>query len=267
VTQHPRTGTPPGRRASTGRGLSASRRRPARATAAGVVLAGGSGTRFDAGENKVYLPLAGRSIVSWALNALAAVPDVDPLLLVVRPQDQQQAQWVIDREVDRPAVELVSGGATRQESELNALRHLAGRIDAGRVDIVVIHDAARPLAHPTLAAGVIHAARQHGGAFPAEFAEDLAAVDADGLRVHDQRLSTAVRVQTPQAFAAAPLLAAYEAAARAQFVGPDTAETVRRFSELSVHWIAGDPTNLKITHPQDLLLAEAALATANYRIS
>jgi 2-C-methyl-D-erythritol 4-phosphate cytidylyltransferase len=240
---------------------------PGRGTAAGVVLAGGSGTRLDAGENKAYLPLAGRCIASWALNALAAVPDVGPLLLVVRAQDRQRAQWVVEREVDAATVEIVLGGATRQESELNALRHLGGRIDAGLIDVVVIHDAARPLAHPTLVAGVIHAAREHGGALPAEPAEDLTAVDGDGLRVPDKRLSTVVRVQTPQAFAARPLLMAYEAAARARFVGTDTAETVQRFSDLPVQWIAGDPINFKITYPQDLLLAEAALAAASYRIT
>jgi 2-C-methyl-D-erythritol 4-phosphate cytidylyltransferase len=231
------------------------------------VLAGGNGTRFEADENKAYLPLAGRRIVSWAVNALAAVPGVDPLVLVVRPQDLDHARWVVEREIDARAVELVTGGATRQESELNALRHLAARIDAGRVDVVVIHDAARPLAHPTLVRGVIDAAREHGGAIPAEPAEDLTAVDDDGLRVPDKRLSAVVRVQTPQAFAAAPLLKAYEAAARAQFVGPDTAETVHRFSDLTVRWIAGDPTNFKITYPQDLLLAEAALAATDDRIS
>jgi 2-C-methyl-D-erythritol 4-phosphate cytidylyltransferase len=241
--------------------------RPGRGTAAGVVLAGGSGSRLGAGENKVYLPLAGRCVVSWALNALAAVAGVDPLVLVVRPEDRERARWVIDREVDAPAVELVTGGETRQESELHALRHLAGRIDAGAVDVVVIHDAARPLAQPTLVAGVIHAAREYGGAIPAEPVTDLAAVDDDGIRVPDERLRGVVRVQTPQAFAAAPLLAAYEAAARAAFVGPDTAETVQRFSDLAVHWISGDPVNLKITYPQDLLLAEAALAAANYRIT
>ncbi|GAA4705514.1 IspD/TarI family cytidylyltransferase [Phytohabitans rumicis] len=234
-----------------------------RARAAGVVLAGGSGARFRAEQNKAYLPLAGRSLASWSLRSLAATPDIGALVLVARQEDHRTARWIVEREVDDREVEVVWGGATRQESELNALRHLAGRIDAGEIDVVVIHDAARPLASPTLTAGVIHLAREHGGAIPCVPGEDLVEVDGDGA-VTGTHLRRLVRAQTPQAFAAEPLLTSYEAAARAGFVGTDTSSCLERFSTVKVHWLMGEAVNLKITYPQDLFLAEQILATAEY---
>lgn len=130
-----------------------------------MVLAGGSGTRVGAGINKAFLPLAGRSIASWGINTLGAVQGVGILVFVVRPEDLEHARFVAARETDRP-LEIIPGGETRQDSELMALRHLADRIDAGTIDTVLIHDAARPLVSHGLASAVLHAAREHGERFP-----------------------------------------------------------------------------------------------------
>src|SRR5699024_4666915 len=94
--------------------------------AAGVVLAGGSGTRVGAGLNKAFLPLAGRSIAAWGLNTLAAVEGVGPLVFVGRPDDLEHARFGDARETDVP-LEIITAGETQQESELMALRHLADR--------------------------------------------------------------------------------------------------------------------------------------------
>ncbi|MCP2252289.1 2-C-methyl-D-erythritol 4-phosphate cytidylyltransferase [Prauserella aidingensis] len=244
------------RRGAAGR----SRRVP---PAAGVVLASGAGTRVGAEMNKVYLPLAGRRLVSWSLDAFARVPEIGVLLLVTRPQDKDLVDWVLDREVDAP-VELVYGGETRQESELRALRWLSSRIDEGSVDTVLIHDAARPLVSPSLIAGVLHEARECGGAIPALPADDLVAVDGAGV-LTGQEPASIVRAQTPQGFRAGPLLEVYERAARDDFVGTDTASVMERFSGLPVRWVRGEQQNFKITYPHDLVVAEQVLAAADYR--
>src|SRR5699024_11262869 len=77
-------------------------------------------------------------------------------------------------------LEIITGGETRQESELMALRHLADRIDSGAVDTVLIHDAARPLVSHGLASAVLHAARATGGAVPGIPGADIAPGGADG---------------------------------------------------------------------------------------
>jgi 2-C-methyl-D-erythritol 4-phosphate cytidylyltransferase len=232
--------------------------RPARVAA--VVLAGGSGSRVGAAVNKVYLPLAGRSVISRSLATFAEVPGVDVLVLVVRPADRERAEAILAREVDRPGVELVYGGASRQESELCALRHLAARIDAGAVDVVLIHDGARPLVSPTLAAEVIAAARAHGGAVPGLHRRDLARVSPDGRHLAGRAPTGLFAVQTPQGFRAGPLLAAYEEAAGEGFAGTDTASCVERFTDLRVRAVPGEPSNFKITYAHDLLVAERVLA-------
>ncbi|MBN6041800.1 2-C-methyl-D-erythritol 4-phosphate cytidylyltransferase [Amycolatopsis sp. 195334CR] len=223
-------------------------------TAAGVVLASGSGSRVGAELNKVYLPLAGRRLVRWSLDAFARLPEFGVLVLVIRPEDEEFAREVVgDLDVD-----LVHGGASRQGSELCALRHLATRIDAGEVDTVLIHDGARPLASDGLITAVLKAAREFGGAVPGLAADDVVIATEDGTG-YGGALDGAVRVQTPQGFLAGPLLAAYEQADREGFIGTDTASCMERFSSLPVHWVPGEERNLKVTYPHDLRVVEHLL--------
>jgi 2-C-methyl-D-erythritol 4-phosphate cytidylyltransferase len=236
-------------------------------TAAAVVLAGGGGTRVGADRNKVYLPLAGRSVLARSLDLVLETPGLGVVVLVVRPEDRPLAEGVL-AEVGVP-VELTDGGATRQESELAALRLLGPRIRSGEVDAVLIHDGARPLASRALVAAVLAATREYGGAVPGVWRADLAAVAEPVPDLGDDAAAGArlaapapglVAVQTPQGFRAEPLLAAYEAADRCGFVGTDTASCVARFTDLPVRRVPGEERNIKITYAHDLDVADAVLA-------
>ncbi|WP_199730385.1 2-C-methyl-D-erythritol 4-phosphate cytidylyltransferase [Amycolatopsis panacis] len=224
-------------------------------TAAGVVLASGAGTRVGAALNKVYLPVAGRRVAAWSLAAFAAVPGIGVLVLVIRPQDRELAEEVLAAHPGR--VDIVPGGPARQASELNALRHLAPRIEDGTVDAVLLHDAARPLVTPELIGAVLDRTREHGGAVPGLAADDV--VSMAGPDTVGAPLPGAIRVQTPQGFRARPLLAAYEQAEAEAFLGTDTASCMERFSALPVQWVPGSAENLKITYPYDLAVAERLL--------
>jgi len=225
-----------------------------------MVLAGGSGSRVGADRNKVYLPVAGRSVLAWSVDALAGAAGVGPVVLVVRPRDHDLARRVLDEEsAHGAAVEVVDGGATRQDSELAGLRALAGRIGAGEVDVVLVHDGARPLVGAALVAEVLRVARAAGGAVPGLVRTDLAVADGAGGLAAPARHTA---VQTPQGFRAVPLLAAYERAAREGFSGTDTASCVERFAPgLRVRCVAGDPRNVKITYAHDLDVVAGALTT------
>ena len=221
-----------------------------------MVLAGGSGTRVGGESNKVYLPVAGRIMIGISLNTFAALPEIGPLVLVVRAEDRELAGQVLGREVDA-AVEVVTGGSTRQESELAGLRQLAGRIHDGRIDTVLIHDGARPFAGLSLVREVLRVARECGGAVPGLPRDDLAAAGPDGSGLAGPAPEGLVAVQTPQGFSATPLLAAYEQAAREGFAGTDTASCMQRFAPaVPIRWVAGEARNFKITYPHDLVLAE-----------
>jgi 2-C-methyl-D-erythritol 4-phosphate cytidylyltransferase len=184
---------------------------------------------------------------------------VDRLLLVARAEELGLAAEVLERELPGVPVELLSGGPSRHESEYRALAHLAADIRGGRVAAVLVHDAARPLASLAMTERVLAAALRHGAAVPGVPADNVLAVDAAGRPVPAgaERLVT---IQTPQAFRAAPLLQAHEAAARDGFTGTDSAACVERYTDTEVVVVPGDPGNLKVTFPDDLLVAERLLA-------
>lgn len=240
--------------------------RRSRPGAVAVVLAAGSGTRMGADRNKAYLPLAGRRMLSWSLSSIAEVSELVRTILVIRADDRARATSTLDREVPDLPVEIIDGGSSRHQSEYRALQYLADDIESGAVDIVLIHDAARPLAGPGMMRSAITVARQFGGAIPGVEVRDLVTMDEDGhlgdLRPEDRH----IRVQTPQAFQALPLLHAYRAADAEQFEGTDTSSSVEKFSDIEVRSFQGDPRNMKVTFSQDLFLAERLLAGAHHRL-
>jgi 2-C-methyl-D-erythritol 4-phosphate cytidylyltransferase len=237
----------------------------AETTHAGIVLAAGSGTRVGNSRNKVYLPLAGRRVVTWSLEVFRKIPGIGRLVLVVRDDDRDLAAEVLDRELPGVPVDLVTGGDTRHESEYRALLHLAGEIVRGEIDVVLVHDAARPLAPVRIVEEVLATAIRSGSAIPALPCEDVVGVDEHGRMSHAGR-SGMVRVQTPQAFRSGPLLAAYQAAASDGFTGTDTASCVERYEGLPVQVVSGDPRNIKVTYADDLFTAELILTTSGYQL-
>jgi 2-C-methyl-D-erythritol 4-phosphate cytidylyltransferase len=237
----------------------------AETTHAGIVLAAGSGTRVGNSRNKVYLPLAGRRIVTWSLEVFQKIPGIGRLVLVVRDDDRELAAEVLDRELPGVPVDLVTGGDTRHESEYRALLHLAEDIRRGEIDVVLVHDAARPLAPLRIVEEVLATAIREGSAIPALPCEDVVGVDSHGRMSHAGR-SGMVRVQTPQAFRSGPLLAAYQAAASDGFTGTDTASCVERYEGLAVQVVSGDPRNIKVTYADDLFTAELILTTSGYQL-
>ncbi|UXA16534.1 2-C-methyl-D-erythritol 4-phosphate cytidylyltransferase [Mycobacterium sp. SMC-4] len=224
--------------------------------AVAVVLAAGLGTRVGADGNKAYLPLAGRSMLVWSLETISRTPSVDRTVLVFRRGERDLAEQTIQGELPDLSIDLVEGGQTRHGSEFNVLSALAAEIDRGDVDVVAIHDAARPLADPAMFESAIALARRHGGALPALPLTDVAHISARGLEPADGAL---VRVQTPQAFRAGDLLHAYRCAARDGFEGTDTSSCVEHYTDLDVRTFPGRSDNLKVTYAGDIAVAQRLL--------
>ena len=226
------------------------------------MLAAGEGRRSGQQTNKVLVPLAGRRVFTWSIRWARLIPEVCRTLVVIREQDRDLVLRTLEREVGPPDVEILIGGSTRHGSEWNALQVLAPAIEVGDIDVVVIHDAARPLATTDMWAAVIDAAARAGGAIPADDHGHLASIDGSDLP--SQRV---VAVQTPQAFAAGPLLQAYRKAEADGFVGTDTASCIERYTDVEVQCIPGDASNIKVTFPDDLFIAERLLAKAHWDLS
>ncbi len=224
-----------------------------------IVLAAGAGTRVGAEVNKVLLPLVDDAVLVHAVRAVLAVPDVARLVVVARPGEEAAVAAVLQPLLGEREVVLVTGGATRPDSEAAALEVLRADVEDGAVDVVAIHDGARPLTPPALFTAVVDAARQHGGAVPG--------VAVTGLVSRDDRrpvTGATVAVQTPQAFRAGPLLAGFDRARAEGFAATDTAGVLERYADgdLRVVLVAGSSRNLKVTVADDLALAAALLATA-----
>jgi 2-C-methyl-D-erythritol 4-phosphate cytidylyltransferase len=219
------------------------------ATVASVVLAAGSGTRFGHSMNKVWLQLNGKHIISRSLeNSRKDFVNVRSIL-VINPDDEDFAREALIKDGALTGTEIVHGGASRHESEYNALQYLKGDITAGKIDLVLIHDGARPLATPQIFAAIAEGAHKHGGAIPT--------IALDPHEMDTARDETIARVQTPQGFSAQQLLQAYEIAAVQGFIGTDTAACMEKFfPDVKTVAVPGDIFNIKITYPQDLAIAE-----------
>jgi 2-C-methyl-D-erythritol 4-phosphate cytidylyltransferase len=232
--------------------------KPSAPGAVGVVLAAGMGTRVGADGNKAYVPLSGRSMVSWSLDAVTQVTEITRTVLVFRRGEHELARDTVNRELDA-TVELVEGGDSRHASEFNALRYLAGDIESGWIDVVLIHDAARPLAGSDMFASALSVARECGGAIPAVAVGDVVRAGPGGELESLTGARSLVRVQTPQAFRATSLLQAYRAADREGFEGTDTASCIEKFTDVEVRTFPGSERNLKVTYAGDVDVAEDLL--------
>lgn len=220
-----------------------------------VVLAAGSGSRVGAEVNKVLLPLRGVPVLVWSLREALALDDVRRVVLVVRPEDREAVADAVAPHLGERELLVVDGGATRHASEWAALRVLEADVAAGDVDVVVVHDGARPLAPADLWRAVVARAREVGGAIPVVPVTHLLHADLTPV------VEAAGAVQTPQAFRAADVVAAYRAAEPDGFEGTDTAACVTRYRDVEVAAVAGSATNLKVTFPEDVALAEELAVT------
>ncbi|MGN6577426.1 MAG: IspD/TarI family cytidylyltransferase [Nocardioides sp.] len=220
-----------------------------------VLLAAGSGSRVGAQVNKVLLPLLGRPVLAWSLQAVAGLRYVEQVVVVHRPEDAGDVAGLVA--TWSRGGRLVEGGPSRHASEWHALRELEPAIDAGDLDVVAIHDTARPLADRGLYDAVVGAAAEHGGAIPVRHLPGLLASDPGAGPTGEL-----VAVQTPQAFRAPDLLAAYRAADADGFEGTDTAACVERYTDLGIRAVPCPATNIKITFPEDVALAGRLLGPA-----
>jgi 2-C-methyl-D-erythritol 4-phosphate cytidylyltransferase len=222
--------------------------------AAAVILAAGAGTRLGSSVNKVLLPINGISILARSVRTALEVTGVHRIVLVVRPEDREAVSEAVAPHLGPHDLWVVDGGAQRHESEWQALRTLAADIEDGEIDVVAIHDAARPLAPATLWRTIIDAAAEHGGAIPVLATPRLSRWDGSmaprGL----------VGVQTPQAFRARELLSAHRRAAAEGFAGTDTAACLERYGDVAVVGVPSTAANLKVTFPEDVTLAEKLLS-------
>ena len=224
-----------------------------------LIPAAGMGKRMGAGVNKQYLLLNGKPIVAHTLSVFEDAPFVDDIYLVIPEEEIPYCrEQVVERYGFAKVRSIVPGGAERQHSVLNGLRAMENARDD---DLVLIHDGVRPFVpiHVLERAGEVAGA--HDGALVAVPAKDTIKIVADGIVRDTPPRESLWLAQTPQAFRYGVIRAAHEIADAEGFLGTDDAMLVERLGK-DIHVVLGDYRNIKITTPEDLLLAEAFLRGA-----
>lgn len=205
-----------------------------------IVLAAGSGQRYRPDARKQYEPLAGRRVLDWSLDAARAASDGVVLVVAEEHRDDPEPGAQV----------VVVGGDTRSASVRAGLAAVPAE-----AEVIVVHDAARPLAGTALFHEVVAAvAAGADAAIPVVALTDTVKQVVDGRVVGTPDRAGLVAVQTPQAFRAMTLRAAHEGGAEAT----DDAALVEQVGG-TVLVVPGNPGNLKITHAHDLAVAEVLL--------
>ncbi|WP_207459613.1 bifunctional 2-C-methyl-D-erythritol 4-phosphate cytidylyltransferase/2-C-methyl-D-erythritol 2,4-cyclodiphosphate synthase [Azospirillum sp. SYSU D00513] len=217
-----------------------------------LIVAAGSGQRFGAERPKQYLDLAGRPLLRRTAEAFLRHPHVGAVQMVINPAFRD----LYDEAVAGLGLpEPVAGGATRQESVRRGLERLA----ASAPDLVLIHDAARPLVDPETIDAVIGALAAHDGAIAAVPVVDTLKRGRAGLIDGTVDRAGLWRAQTPQGFRFPAILDAHRAAAGFDAELTDDAAVAER-AGLAVALVPSKEENFKVTTPDDLTRAERAVA-------
>jgi 2-C-methyl-D-erythritol 4-phosphate cytidylyltransferase len=203
---------------------------------------------------KAFVPLGGRSLLYYSLRAIAALDAIGEAVVTVPPGMEQRARAEVERAGLGIPVKLIAGGAERQDSVRIALA-----ITSAESEIVVIHDAARPLATQAMFTSCLEVVRRADGAI-------AAIAVADTLKRTDGRMITATvaraglwQAQTPQAFRRVMLIEAHDRAVRERWAATDDAELIERCGG-RVEVVESSAVNFKITTLADLEIAEALVA-------
>lgn len=218
-----------------------------------IVPAAGSGSRFGSETPKQYLPLAGRPLIHHTLSALCRHPAIDRVWVVLSPDDPHWHQH--DWSDLGPKLETVfHGGATRADSVASGLK--AAQMAAADDDWILVHDAARPCLAPAMIDSLVAelAADPVGGILAVPVADTLKRADSGQRAVATVPRDSLWQAQTPQMFRYALLC---RALAQTREV-TDEAGAIESLG-LSPRLVKGDASNLKVTYPADLALAEAIL--------
>jgi 2-C-methyl-D-erythritol 4-phosphate cytidylyltransferase len=216
-----------------------------------VIPAGGAGRRMG-GVHKPFVDLRGRTVLEHAIAPFLRNADVAYIVVAI-PADMMAAppQWLLDL---APRVTVVQGGAERGDSVRNGIDALPPEID-----ILLVHDAARPLVTDAVIESCIAAAAEGRSVVPAVPVTDtIKEVDEGGRITGTPDRRTLWSAQTPQAFPAAVLRDAYARAKEGRINATDDAALVARFGT-TVTVVDGTVENIKITTAADFAVAEAYL--------
>lgn len=219
-----------------------------------IFPAAGASRRMKIGKNKNFLELDGEKILLRTLKTFSQVERINFFIVVVAENEIDDVKNFLSAEKNLKPYKIVVGGSERQYSVANGLKFVPSDSE-----IILIHDAARPLVTLQTIEDVINAAEKFGGAIAAVHEKNtIKIIDEENFVRETPPRSEIVSVQTPQGFRKEILFRAYEEAEKNNFLGTDDASLVERIGgKIKIVW--SDYSNIKITTPEDLEIAETFL--------
>lgn len=215
-----------------------------------IILAGGKGKRMGANISKQYIELKGKPILYYTIKRFFDSKDIDKIILVL-PKDE--IDYCKEEVLDKYSLHvdlIVEGGKERQDSVMNALNEL---IDD---EIVLIHDGARPFVSQRIIDEGIKYARLYGASAPGVMPKDTIKIKSDNnFASSTPDRNTLVAIQTPQVFKLSIIKECHKRVKEEDIKVTDDTMVVEAYGN-KVYLYEGDYTNIKVTTPEDLILAE-----------
>lgn len=220
----------------------------------GIIVAGGKSERMGVEIDKAFLSLGTKPVVVYSLLAFEKCRDIDEVILVVRKDRVDAARQAVRMFGCNKVKKVIAGGALRQQSVLNGLDETSED-----VEIVVVHDGARPCVTSDLITRTVHSAKQHGSGVAAVKITDTVKSVEKGMIISETVDRTKLwLVQTPQAFKMNILREAFTYVEKKKIRVTDEAAAVELVAD-DVRLVVSTSSNIKITTPDDLILAAALM--------
>ena len=220
----------------------------------GIIVAAGKSSRVGKNVDKAFLSLGSKPVVVYSLLAFEKCPEIEQVVLVVRKDRIEPARCVVQMFGCTKVKKIVAGGSHRQASVTNGLAAIPGD-----TAIVVVHDGARPCVTSELISETIKSASKYGSGVAAAKITDTIKVVQTGMAISETIDRTKLwAAQTPQTFKLDLLLQGLKAAKRKRLTLTDEASAVELVSN-SVRLVPSNTANIKITTPDDLVLAAALM--------
>lgn len=214
-----------------------------------VILAAGSGTRMKSDKSKLLLEINGKTVIERTVKAFSKISEIDEIIVVIRESDLNE----FEKHLSKYDLSYCFGGATRQESVMNAVETI------DECDLIIIHDGARPLVTEKEITDTVNKAKETGAAAVGVTPKDTIKIVDENLQiVGTPDRSNLISIRTPQVFDFSQYLKAVDLAKKQ---GKDFTDDCRLVENLGrkVNVVIGEYTNIKITTPEDIPMAESIL--------
>lgn len=219
-----------------------------------IIVAGGSGKRFNSSTPKQFLELNGKPILAYSIGKIEKSKFIKEILIVVPRQFTNFTQNIISRYNFKKVSRIISGGKTRQASVYNGLQKVNKKCN-----LVLVHDGVRPLVESKQIEAVIKLAQKFKAAILAIPVKETVKLVDKNMIVKTEDRKKFYLAQTPQVFEYKLLLRAFDKAKKDRLVGTDCASLVERLG-IKVKILEGSERNIKITTAEDLKLAEILMS-------